>query len=121
MRAGIVRAFSQYLSPVLVERLAERPEQLNLGGERRELTVIFCDVRGFTTIAERLKDDPERLTTLMNRLITPLSEAVLAEGGTIDKYIGDCVMAFWNAPLDMVDHPPGALAPRSACSMRSTG
>ena len=115
LRAGIVRAFSQYLSPVLVERLAERPEALNLGGERRELTVLFCDVRGFTTIAESLKDDPERLTTLMNRLITPLTEAVLAENGTVDKYIGDCVMAFWNAPLDTPDH--AARAVRCALAM----
>lgn len=104
MRAGITRAFSQYLSPVLVERLASRPDLLELGGERRILTVLFCDVRGFTTIAEKLKDDPQRLTSLMNRLITPLSQAVLDQGGTIDKYIGDCVMAFWNAPLDEPDH-----------------
>ncbi|WP_052522699.1 CHASE2 domain-containing protein [Ensifer sp. BR816] len=103
-RREIMRAFSQYLSPALVERLAKDPSQLKLGGERRTLSVLFCDVRGFTTIAEDMKDDPEGLTTLVNRLLTPLSEAVLNQGGTIDKYIGDCLMAFWNAPLDDPDH-----------------
>lgn len=103
-RREITRAFSQYLSPALVERLAQDPSQLKLGGERRTLTILFCDVRGFTTIAEDMKDDPEGLTTLVNRLLTPLSEAVLNRGGTIDKYIGDCLMAFWNAPLDDPDH-----------------
>lgn len=103
-RREITRAFSQYLSPALVERLASDPSQLKLGGERRTLTVLFCDVRGFTTISEDMKDDPEGLTTLINRLLTPLSEAVLNRRGTIDKYIGDCLMAFWNAPLDDPDH-----------------
>ncbi|MDK1374329.1 MULTISPECIES: CHASE2 domain-containing protein [unclassified Sinorhizobium] len=103
-RREITRAFSQYLSPALVERLAQDPSQLKLGGERRTLTILFCDVRGFTTISEDMRDDPEGLTTLINRLLTPLSEAVLNRGGTIDKYIGDCLMAFWNAPLDDPDH-----------------
>lgn len=104
LRHHITRAFSQYLSPVLVERLASRPEQLRLGGERRTLSILFCDVRGFTSIAEAMKDDPEGLTTLVNRLLNPLSDAVIASGGTIDKYMGDCIMAFWNAPLDDPDH-----------------
>ncbi|MDQ0318303.1 adenylate cyclase [Pararhizobium capsulatum DSM 1112] len=103
-RREITSAFSRYLSPALVERLANDPSQLKLGGERRTLTILFCDVRGFTTISEALKDDPEQLTTLINRLLTPLSEIVLESGGTIDKYIGDCLMAFWNAPLDDPDH-----------------
>lgn len=109
-RRAIVRAFSQYLSPALVERLARDPSQLKLGGERRTLSILFCDVRGFTTIAETMKDDPEQLTTLINRLLTPLSDIVLKHGGTIDKYIGDCVMAFWNAPLDDEDHARHAVA-----------
>ncbi|MBL8583281.1 MAG: adenylate/guanylate cyclase domain-containing protein [Rhizobiaceae bacterium] len=104
LRRGIVRAFSQYLAPALVEKLASDPSQLRLGGETRELTILFCDVRGFTTISESMKDDPQRLTALINRLLTPLSDVVLAAGGTIDKYIGDCLMAFWNAPLDDKDH-----------------
>ena len=109
LRQGITRAFSQYLSPVLVERLASDPAQLRLGGERRTLTILFCDVRGFTTIAERLKDDPQRLTTLINRLLNPLSAVILAAGGTIDKYIGDAIMAFWNAPLDEPEHAEKAV------------
>ena len=84
------------------------PSSLKLGGERRNLTILFCDVRGFTSLSERLKDEPERLTALINRLLDPLSEAILAEGGTIDKYMGDCVMAFWNAPLPSPDHPRSA-------------
>jgi adenylate cyclase len=109
-RRQIVRAFSQYLSPALVDRLARDPSQLKLGGERRMLTILFCDVRGFTTIAETMKDDPEQLTTLINRLLTPLSDIVLRHGGTIDKYIGDCLMAFWNAPLDDDRHAEHAVA-----------
>lgn len=108
-RRDITRAFSRYLSPALVERLANDPSQLKLGGERRALTILFCDVRGFTTISETLKDDPEQLTALINRLLTPLSEIVLESGGTIDKYIGDCLMAFWNAPLDDPDHASHAV------------
>jgi adenylate cyclase len=104
LRHGITRAFSQYLSPALVSRLADNPDQLKLGGELRDLSILFCDIRGFTTIAESMKDDPERLTTLINRLLTPLSDIVMAHNGTIDKYIGDCLMAFWNAPLDDPDH-----------------
>lgn len=104
MRRGITRAFSQYLSPVMVERLARDPSLLKLGGERKTLTILFSDIRGFTTIAESMKGRPEDLTVLINRLLTPLSDVVLAAGGTIDKYMGDCVMAFWNAPLDDPDH-----------------
>ncbi|MFI0846012.1 CHASE2 domain-containing protein [Mesorhizobium sp. IMUNJ 23232] len=108
-RMRVTRAFSQYLSPVLVERLAEDSANLKLGGERRELTVLFCDVRGFTTISEEMKDDPEGLTRLMNRLLNPLSDVILQAGGTIDKYIGDAIMAFWNAPLDDPDHAVHAI------------
>lgn len=110
MRRTITRAFSQYLSPVLVDRLASDPSQLQLGGENRTLTILFSDVRGFTTIAERMKDDPQRLTALINRLLNPLSGVILAAGGTIDKYVGDAIMAFWNAPLDDPDHAVHAVA-----------
>jgi len=99
-RRRIRTAFAQYLSPTLVERLAQSPKQLVLGGEDRVMTVLFSDVRGFTTISESYKDDPQGLTTLMNRLLTPLTAAIIARNGTIDKYMGDAVMAFWNAPLD---------------------
>jgi class 3 adenylate cyclase len=99
-RRQVRGAFSRYLSPVVVERLAEHPEQLQLGGDLRDMTIMFSDIRGFTTISERFKDDPRGLTSLVNRALTPMTEAVLAQAGTIDKYIGDCLMAFWNAPLD---------------------
>ncbi len=103
-RRQVRGAFSQYLSPALVEQLAENPDRLVLGGETRDMTILFCDVRGFTTISERFKTDPQGLTTLINRLLTPLTDAILETGGTIDKYMGDCIMAFWNAPLDDPDH-----------------
>ncbi|MFD2816129.1 adenylate/guanylate cyclase domain-containing protein [Paracoccus aerius] len=74
------------------------------------MTVLFCDIRGFTTLAEGLQAQPERLTMILHRLMEPLSQAVLAENGTIDKYIGDCLMAFWNAPLDVPDHAARAVA-----------
>ncbi len=88
MRRRVSEAFSRYISPELVAQLARNPASLRLGGERRNLTVLFCDVRGFTSLSERLKDWPERLTALVNRLLDPLSGAILAEAGTIDKYIG---------------------------------
>ncbi|HWK68700.1 MAG TPA: adenylate/guanylate cyclase domain-containing protein [Rhizobiaceae bacterium] len=110
LRRTVTRAFSQYLAPVLVERLARDPSQLRLGGDKRKLTILFSDVRGFTTISERLKDDPQRLTALINRLLNPLSRVILASGGTIDKYIGDAIMAFWNAPLEDPDHAANAIA-----------
>lgn len=109
LRHAVSEAFSRYLSPELVAELARDPNALKLGGERRNLSILFCDVRGFTTLSEHLKDEPERLTALINRLLDPLSEAILNEGGTIDKYIGDCVMAFWNAPLPRPDHPLSAV------------
>tara|TARA_R110000772_G_scaffold267933_2_gene393369 strand:- start:141539 stop:143869 length:2331 start_codon:yes stop_codon:yes gene_type:complete len=95
-------AFAHYLSPDMVERLAENPESLKLGGEMRDMTLLFCDVRGFTTISEQF--DPVGLTSLINKLLTPLTNAILKRKGTIDKYMGDCIMAFWNAPLDNPNH-----------------
>jgi adenylate cyclase len=99
-RRRIRSAFSQYLSPNLVEQLANSPQKLVLGGEERHMTVLFSDVRGFTAIAETFGNDPQGLTSLMNRFLTPLTNAILANNGTIDKYMGDAIMAFWNAPLD---------------------
>ena len=103
-RRQIRNAFGQYLSPALVDRLADHPEQLVLGGETRELTLLFTDVRGFTTISESFKSNPQGLTRLMNQFLTALSRAILERHGTIDKYMGDAIMAFWNAPLDLTDH-----------------
>jgi adenylate cyclase len=98
-------AFGQYLSPALVEQLAQNPDQLKLGGETKVMTFLFCDVRGFTAISELFKGNPQGLTVLMNRLLTPLTDVILTSRGTIDKYMGDCIMAFWNAPLDVPQHP----------------
>ncbi len=103
-RKQIRGAFAQYMSPVLVEQLAQSPEKLVLGGEEREMTIMFSDVRGFTTISESYKHDPQGLTALMNRFLTPLTNAILARKGYIDKYMGDAIMAFWNAPLDDHEH-----------------
>lgn len=95
-------AFSKYLSPDMVERVAGDPSSLKLGGDKRDLTLLFCDVRGFTTISEQF--DAVGLTALINKLLTPLTNAILERQGTVDKYMGDCIMAFWNAPLDDDDH-----------------
>ena len=108
-------AFSQYLSPSLVDELARNTDKLRLGGEIKDMTVLFCDIRGFTTIAEQFRDRPEGLTNFINRYLTPLSDVVLSNEGTIDKYMGDCIMAFWNAPLDDPDHAAHGCA--SALSM----
>jgi adenylate cyclase len=99
-RQQIRSAFGYYLSPHMVEQLAKSPDKLVLGGEERRMTILFSDVRGFTTISEHYKDDPQGLTHLMNRFLTPLTNAIIERKGTIDKYIGDAIMAFWNAPVD---------------------
>jgi adenylate cyclase len=103
-RSQIRYAFGQYLAPALVEHLANSPEKLVLGGEEREMTMLLSDVRGFTTICESYKNDPQAVTALINRLLTPLTNVIVSHEGTIDKYMGDAVMAFWNAPLAVPDH-----------------
>jgi adenylate cyclase len=102
-RNRVRNAFSHYMAPALVERLAGDPTRLKLGGETRDMTLLFSDVRGFTGISEGL--DAEELTRFLNSLFTPLSNIILDEQGTIDKFMGDAVMAFWNAPLDDDAHP----------------
>jgi adenylate cyclase len=110
------RTFSRYLSPVVVERLTQNPERISLGGEIRELTLMFCDIQGFTRISEQL--DPQSLTQLVNRFLTPMTTVIEdRQHGTVDKYIGDCIMAFWNAPLDDPEHAAHALL--AALEMRS--
>ena len=99
-------AFAKYLSPDMVNHIADNPESLKLGGEKKDLSLLFCDVRGFTKISEAY--EPEELTRLINRLLTPLTEQILIFKGTVDKYMGDCVMAFWNAPLDDPSHGKNA-------------
>ncbi len=115
-KARIRGTFSMYLSPAMVEQLAERPELAKLGGENRELTVMFSDIRGFTKLSEGL--DPQELTHVINSFLTPMSKLIKDHQGTIDKYIGDCIMAFWNAPLDVPHHARQAV--RTAVEMRRT-
>ena len=105
-RNRVRNAFSHYMAPALVKRLAEDPTQLKLGGETRDMTLLFADVRGFTTISEGLT--AEELIRFLNNLFTPLSNVILEQQGTIDKFMGDALMAFWNAPLDDTKHPSNA-------------
>jgi adenylate cyclase len=100
-------AFSRYMSPHYVAELARNPEKLQLGGEYKKLTVMFCDIRGFTAMSEGL--DARELTHLMNSFTSPMSDIITEAHGTIDKYIGDCIMAFWNAPLDDTSHEKNAV------------
>ena len=103
----IVRdAFSHYLAPRFVSRLMDNPEELKLGGEMRDLTVMFCDVRGFTSLSENM--DASALNQFINRLFSPLAKTITEHDGTVDKFIGDAVMAFWNAPVEIEDHPAKA-------------
>jgi adenylate cyclase len=113
-RRAIQSAFGHYVAPAVVDRLIADPTLLNLGGETREMTILFADIRGFTSISEAMKDDPQGLTRMINAILTPLSQIVLAHGGTIDKYMGDCIMAFWNAPLDDPDHARNGIAAAQA-------
>ncbi|MBI3440587.1 MAG: adenylate/guanylate cyclase domain-containing protein [Proteobacteria bacterium] len=102
-RRAVKTAFGHYISPALMEELANNPDKLKLGGEVRELSVMFTDIRNFTTISETM--DPAELIRMMNAFLTPMTTCVLESRGTIDKYMGDAMMAFWNAPLDDPDHP----------------
>jgi adenylate cyclase len=107
-RREIRGAFGMYLSPDVVEQVARNPKLLELGGELREITVMFTDVRGFTRISEQF--DPQGLTRFMNRFLTPMTELIQSHRGTIDKYMGDAIMAFWNAPLPIEAHAGHACA-----------
>jgi len=106
LRQQIKKQFGTYLSPDMVAMLQKNPELLKLGGERREMTFLFMDICGFTPISEHYKnnDDPEGLVLLVNEFLNKMTNIILANGGTIDKYMGDCIMAFWNAPLECKNH-----------------
>lgn len=101
-RRQVKTAFGHYISPAFMEELTKNPDKLKLGGEVRDLTVMFTDIRSFTSISENLS--PEELIQMMNDFLTPMSDLVMESRGTIDKYMGDAMMAFWNAPLDDPDH-----------------
>jgi adenylate cyclase len=105
----IKKQFGTYLSPALVEKLQKNPELLQLGGDSRELSIMFTDVRGFTTISEHYGKDVQGLTKIMNRYMTAMTAKIIENNGTLDKYIGDAQMAFWNAPLDEPNHAKMAL------------
>lgn len=111
----IKKQFGTYLSPAMVEKLQKNPELLKLGGETRELSIMFTDVRGFTSISEHYGKDVQGLTKIMNRYMTAMTAKIIDNNGTLDKYIGDAQMAFWNAPLDDKDHALNAV--KTALSM----
>ena len=111
LRQQIKKQFQKYLSPEMIEELQKHPEKLKLGGDRKELSFLFADIVGFTPISEAYmkNDDPEGLVILINRFLDGMSKIVLANGGTIDKFMGDCLMAWWGAPLDCPNHAEMAL------------
>jgi adenylate cyclase len=101
LRRQIKKQFGTYVSPDLVKKLQKDPSLLRLGGETKRLTFLFSDIRGFTPISEKYQNDPQKLVEIVNRFLTNQTEIIMKHGGTIDKYMGDCIMAFWNAPLDV--------------------
>ena len=115
-RKRIRKAFESYVAPTIVQEMLKHPEQLRLGGERREITILFTDIRGFTTMSEKL--DPEALVTLLHDFLNPMSNIIVNQGGTIDKYMGDAIMALFGAPLAQPDH--AHLACRAALEMVSS-
>jgi len=112
----ITGLFGQYVPSELVEEMAKHPESVSMEGESREMTILFSDVRGFTSISEGL--EPKELSLLMNEFLTPLSRVIYKHRGTIDKYMGDCIMAFWGAPLPDKDHARNAIL--SGIEMQAT-
>ena len=116
LRQQIKKQFEHYLAPDMVAKLQKDPGLLKLGGETRTMTFMFSDIRGFTPISEKYKGNPAGLTKLINRFLTRMTDIIIQNGGTIDKFMGDCIMAFWNAPLNMKDHANRAV--KSAVEMQ---
>ena len=116
LRQQIKKQFEHYLAPDMVAKLQKDPGLLKLGGEKRNMTFLFSDIRGFTPISEKYKGNPEGLTRLINRFLTRMTDVIIANGGTIDKFMGDCIMAFWNAPITNKNH--ATLAVKSAIEMQ---
>jgi len=117
LKQQIKKQFEHYLDPRMVKKLQKDPSLLKLGGETRYMTFMFCDIRGFTPISEQYKDNPAELTKLINRFLTRMTNVIIANGGTVDKFMGDCIMAFWNAPLKIENHQ--MLAVLTASQMQS--
>lgn len=115
-KAFIKKAFRQYLSPAVIDKILLDPSRLELGGERRELSILFSDLQGFSSISERL--DPHALTSLLNDYLSDMTDIILEEGGTLDKYEGDAIIAFWNAPLDQPDHALRACRAAVRCQQK---
>ena len=115
LRQQIKKQFEHYLDPGMVKKLQKDPSLLKLGGETRNMTFLFCDIRGFTPISEKYKGNPAGLTKLINRFLTRMTDVIISNGGTIDKFMGDCIMAFWNAPIENVKHRE--MAVKSALEM----
>jgi len=111
-------AFRHYLSPEVISRIMEDPDRLKLGGERRELTIFFSDLEGFTSLSEGL--EPQELTQLLNEYLTDMTDIILESGGTLDKYEGDAIIAFWNAPADQPDHALRACRASVLCQRKLT-
>ena len=116
LRQQIKKQFEHYLAPDMVAKLQKDPSLLKLGGEKRNMTFMFSDIRGFTPISEKYKGNPEGLTRLINRFLTRMTDVIIANGGTIDKFMGDCIMAFWNAPIENIKHRE--MAVKSALEMK---
>ena len=118
LKQQIRKQFEKYLDPRQVAILVKHPEKLKLGGDRKEMSFLFMDIVGFTPISEYYKnnDDPEGLVNVINDYLNRMSKIVLANGGTIDKYMGDCIMAFWNAPLDCDNHAEMAVKTAIQCA-----
>ncbi|MBI5239855.1 MAG: adenylate/guanylate cyclase domain-containing protein [Elusimicrobia bacterium] len=112
----IKQTFGQFVSPDVVDKLVADPSQIKLGGEKREMTVLFLDIAHFTTISEKMK--PEALIQFLNKYLSALSQVIHEHKGTVDKYIGDCIMAFWNAPLDDGDHRLNACLAAVECQQK---
>ena len=104
LKQQIKKQFEHYLEPKMVKKLQQNPDLLKLGGEVRDMTFFFMDIRGFTPLSEKYKSNPEGLTNVINKFLTPMTDIIMKMEGTIDKYMGDCIMAFWNAPIDCPDH-----------------
>ena len=115
LRKQIKKQFEHYLDPGMVKKLQKDPSLLKLGGETRTMTFLFCDIRGFTPISEKYKGNPAGLTRLINRFLTRMTDVIISNGGTIDKFMGDCIMAFWNAPIENSKHRE--MAVKSALEM----
>ena len=115
LKLQIKKQFEHYLEPKMVKKLQQNPNLLKLGGETKELTFLFSDIRGFTPLSEKYQSNPADLTKVINKFLTPMTNIIMKNGGTIDKYMGDCIMAFWNAPIDTPNHKE--LAIKSALEM----